>query len=300
MYRADSALLNREMLMEGHFFGLRFYFGVRITHVVDETRGHERVWGWGYETLRGHLEQGRINFEVIKNLATGAVGFRVAGYARPARLPDPLVRLGFSVFGRWKQQRLVTAPATARLLRQPCPGSPADRSGGPDPRVVTMRFGVFVPQGWRLDLTGIDPAAQWAAMLDVARAADDGPFESIWVYDHFHTTPVPTDEATHEAWSLMAAFGAATSRVRLGQMCTCIGYRNPAYLAKVAATIDIDLRRPGRDGHRGRLVRARVAGLRLRLPVRRASASPCWTRACRSCASSGPPVRPPWTVSTTR
>jgi F420-dependent oxidoreductase-like protein len=102
-----------------------------------------------------------------------------------------------------------------------------------------MRFGVFVPQGWRLDLTGIDPAAQWAAMLDVARAADDGPFESIWVYDHFHTTPVPTDEATHEAWSLMAAFGAATSRVRLGQMCTCIGYRNPAYLAKVAATIDI-------------------------------------------------------------
>ena len=102
-----------------------------------------------------------------------------------------------------------------------------------------MRFGVFVPQGWRLDLTGIDPAAQWAAMLDVARAADDSPFESIWVYDHFHTVPVPTDEATHEAWTLMAAFGAATSRVRLGQMCTCMGYRNPAYLAKVAATIDV-------------------------------------------------------------
>jgi F420-dependent oxidoreductase-like protein len=96
-----------------------------------------------------------------------------------------------------------------------------------------------VPQGWRQDLTGIDPTAQWAAMLDVARTADDGPFESIWVYDHFHTVPIPTDEATHEAWSLMAAFGAATSRVRLGQMCTCVGYRNPAYLAKVASTIDI-------------------------------------------------------------
>jgi F420-dependent oxidoreductase-like protein len=76
-------------------------------------------------------------------------------------------------------------------------------------------------------------------MLDVAHAADDSPFESIWVYDHFHTVPVPTDEATHESWSLMAAFGAATSRVRLGQMCTCMGYRNPAYLAKVAATIDL-------------------------------------------------------------
>src|ERR1700743_396732 len=102
-----------------------------------------------------------------------------------------------------------------------------------------MRFGLFVPQGWRLDLAGIDPQNQWTTMLDVARAAEDGPFESIWVYDHFHTVPMPTDEVTHEAWSLMSALGAATSRVRLGQMCTCMGYRNPAYLAKVAATIDI-------------------------------------------------------------
>ncbi len=76
-------------------------------------------------------------------------------------------------------------------------------------------------------------------MLDVARVAEDGPFSSIWVYDHFHTVPVPTDEATHEAWTLMAAFAAATSRVRLGQMCTCMAYRNPAYLAKVAATVDL-------------------------------------------------------------
>jgi F420-dependent oxidoreductase-like protein len=102
-----------------------------------------------------------------------------------------------------------------------------------------MRFGLFVPQGWRLDLVGIDPADHWTTMIDLARYADDGPYESIWVYDHFHTVPVPSDEATHEAWSLMAAYGAATSRVRLGQMCTCMGYRNPAYLAKVAATIDV-------------------------------------------------------------
>jgi F420-dependent oxidoreductase-like protein len=76
-------------------------------------------------------------------------------------------------------------------------------------------------------------------MLDVTRAAEAGRFESVWVIDSFHTVPVPTQEATHEAWTLMAALGAATSRVRLGQMCTCMGYRNPAYLAKVAATVDI-------------------------------------------------------------
>jgi F420-dependent oxidoreductase-like protein len=102
-----------------------------------------------------------------------------------------------------------------------------------------MRFGMFVPQGWPHDLVGIDPAEQWPVMRDLARAADAGPWESIWVYDHFHTVPVPSEQATHEAWTLMAAFAASTDRVRLGQMCTCMSYRNPAYLAKVASTIDI-------------------------------------------------------------
>ncbi|TKV61941.1 LLM class F420-dependent oxidoreductase [Nakamurella flava] len=102
-----------------------------------------------------------------------------------------------------------------------------------------MEFGLFIPQGWRMDLTDIAPAEQWATMSRLAQRADAGPWASIWVYDHFHTVPAPSDEATHEAWTLMAAFAASTSRVRLGQMCTCMAYRNPAYLAKVAATVDI-------------------------------------------------------------
>ncbi|WP_232667353.1 LLM class F420-dependent oxidoreductase [Pseudonocardia sp. TRM90224] len=102
-----------------------------------------------------------------------------------------------------------------------------------------MRFGLFVPQGWRHDLVGIDPKDHWATMRGLAQHADAGPWESIWVFDHFHPVPVPTDEAVHEAWTLMSAFGAVTERVRLGQMCTCMSYRNPAYLAKVAATCDI-------------------------------------------------------------
>ncbi len=102
-----------------------------------------------------------------------------------------------------------------------------------------MKFGIFIPQGWRFDLVGIDPARHWGVMHDLAQAAEAGPWESLWVYDHFHTTPVPSEEATHEAWTLMAAFAASTSRIRLGQMCTCIAYRNPAYLAKVASTVDL-------------------------------------------------------------
>jgi F420-dependent oxidoreductase-like protein len=101
-----------------------------------------------------------------------------------------------------------------------------------------MRFGIFVPQGWRHDLVGVDAKDQWPTMKALAQRADAGPWESIWVFDHFHTVPAPTEEATHEAWTLMSALGAVTERVRLGQMCTCMSYRNPVYLAKVAATCD--------------------------------------------------------------
>jgi F420-dependent oxidoreductase-like protein len=103
-----------------------------------------------------------------------------------------------------------------------------------------MRFGLFIPQGWRLDLVGIEPAEHWAVMRDLATYVDSGTsWDSLWVYDHFHTVPMPTAEATHEAWSLMSAYAATTSRIKLGQMCTAMSYRNPVYLAKVAATADI-------------------------------------------------------------
>ncbi len=103
-----------------------------------------------------------------------------------------------------------------------------------------MRFGLFIPQGWRMDLVGIDPLQHWGVMAGLARRADSSDdWTSVWVYDHFHTVPEPSEEATHEAWSLMSALAAVTGRVRLGQMCTCMGYRSPAYLAKVAATVDV-------------------------------------------------------------
>jgi len=102
-----------------------------------------------------------------------------------------------------------------------------------------MRFGAFMPQGWRLDLVGIPTADHWPTMLGVANAIEGAGYESLWVYDHFHTVPIPTQEVTYEAWTLMAALAVTTQRVRLGQMCTCNSYRPPAYLAKVAASIDV-------------------------------------------------------------
>ena len=76
-------------------------------------------------------------------------------------------------------------------------------------------------------------------MVDVAKVIESSGYESLWVYDHFHTVPVPTQEVTYEAWTLMSALAAVTDTVRLGQMCTCNSYRPPSYLAKVAASIDV-------------------------------------------------------------
>ena len=101
-----------------------------------------------------------------------------------------------------------------------------------------MKIGAMVPQGWRMDLNGIPPENQWDTILKASKQIEDLNYESVWVYDHFHTVPSPTQDPTFECWSLMAALSQVTEKVRIGQMCTCNSYRNPAYLTKVASTID--------------------------------------------------------------
>ena len=107
VYDVGQQLQERTMLLEARFHGLRFRLGVRSGGVRDDTRDvdgrHVRVWGWNYRTLKGHLEMGQIDYEVWKWLDSGDVEFRISAFSRPASIPNPLVRLGFRLFGRREQ-----------------------------------------------------------------------------------------------------------------------------------------------------------------------------------------------------
>ena len=104
----------------------------------------------------------------------------------------------------------------------------------------TPIFGVFIPQGWKMELAGIEgAAAQWNTAVDIATLAEELGYDSIWVYDHFHNVPKPSYEAVFECWTTIAAISQRTSRIRLGQMVGCNSYRNPGLLAKITSTVDV-------------------------------------------------------------
>lgn len=106
--------------------------------------------------------------------------------------------------------------------------------------MTALKFGVFIPQGWKMELASIpDPAAKWAKAVEIAQLAEDLGYESIWTYDHFHNVPKPAAETVFECWTTLAAISQRTSRIMLGQMVGCNPYRNPALLAKITSNIDV-------------------------------------------------------------
>lgn len=102
-----------------------------------------------------------------------------------------------------------------------------------------MKVGLIIPQGGKHEYDGWEPAAAWQRTLDLTQHAEHIGFESVWALDHFHTAPESTDEITFESFTMLAAMASATSRVRLGHMVVCAGFRNPGLTAKMVSTLDV-------------------------------------------------------------
>jgi F420-dependent oxidoreductase-like protein len=102
------------------------------------------------------------------------------------------------------------------------------------------RFGVILPQGWRRDLDHVEGAtAQFETLLETAREVERLGFDSVWLYDHMQGLAGDSPGTVFECWTATAALARETRRVELGQTVTCVAYRNPALLAKMASTVDV-------------------------------------------------------------
>jgi alkanesulfonate monooxygenase SsuD/methylene tetrahydromethanopterin reductase-like flavin-dependent oxidoreductase (luciferase family) len=94
-----------------------------------------------------------------------------------------------------------------------------------------LRVGVQLPE--------VEREVRWPELLDMARAIEDLGFDAIWVGEHLlYRWPDHEPRGPWEAWTLMAALAAVTSRVTIGPLVACTNFHNPALLAKQAVTID--------------------------------------------------------------
>jgi F420-dependent oxidoreductase-like protein len=75
-------------------------------------------------------------------------------------------------------------------------------------------------------------------LVKVWKAAEELGYDSAWVYDHFYALGNKAQPCL-EAWTTLSALAAVTHRLKLGPMVTCVNYRQPALLAKMAATVDV-------------------------------------------------------------
>ena len=143
--------------------------------------------------------------------------------------PDLLAAEGFDAVHEIDAD---AAPAT--IVPPELLTAPADRARHHE-APMPMHFGLQVS---RFDG---EPADLRDHLRDVAAAAEDAGFTSLWVMDHFLQIPQVGREWDNmlDSWTTLAYLAGTTTRIRLGTLVTGVTYRNLAHLAKIIATLDV-------------------------------------------------------------
>src|SRR3982751_4430596 len=90
-----------------------------------------------------------------------------------------------------------------------------------------------------IQLPEVEREVRWPELLDMVRAIEDLGFDSVWVGEHLlYRWEDRPPSGPWEAWTLLSAIAASTTRVELGPLVACTNFHNPALLAKQAALID--------------------------------------------------------------
>ena len=89
-----------------------------------------------------------------------------------------------------------------------------------------------------VQLPEVERPVSWSEIRDIARVAEEGGLDSLWVGDHLLYRDSRGTRGPWEAWSLLAALGEATDRVELGPLVAATSFHSPAMIAKKAATVD--------------------------------------------------------------
>ena len=163
-----------------------------------------------------------------------------------------------------RRHRLRIGAARRRSLRR-FAGSVTIRRSVPRWR-YRMQVGLMTPQGWKGEYDGWAPADAWARTVELSEQAEALGFESLWVFDHFHTVPAP-DRGDHVRVVLRPVRDRDGDRARPPRPHGRL-HRVPEPGAHGEAVVHDrrHQRRPVRARHRCRLEGRRVAGVRLRLP----------------------------------
>jgi F420-dependent oxidoreductase-like protein len=100
--------------------------------------------------------------------------------------------------------------------------------------VNKIKFGVFLPfYAFKFEET--IPSSHFDRVRNIVLECERLGYDSVWLDDHlmFGKSPVL------ECWTTIAALSSITAKIRLGTMVLCSSFRNPALLAKMAATLDV-------------------------------------------------------------